>query len=42
MKCVKVDGKVRRVSNEEASKLVKLEKATYCPKSTWKAQRKES
>ena len=42
MKCAKVDGKVRKVSNEEASKLVRLEGATYCPKPAWKTQRKES
>jgi len=39
MKCVKLaDGKIRRVTNEEAETLVQ-HGASFCPKKQWKANR---
>jgi len=41
MKCVKLinTGEVKRVSNEQAERVVKLGTHVFCPKSEWKALR---
>lgn len=36
MKCIKKDGKVKRVSNEKALELVLKEDWAFCPKHEWK------
>jgi len=38
MKCVKVDGKIIRVSDEEGQKLVSQGKGEFSPKKDFKAQ----
>jgi hypothetical protein len=36
MKCIKKDGKVKRVSDEKAFELVHKEEWAFCPKHEWK------
>lgn len=41
-KCIKVDGKIERVSDREAERRVKSGNAQYCPKNLWKKQERKS
>ena len=41
MKCIKKHGKIRRVSDELARKLVNTDKYKFCPKHEWKEQNKK-
>jgi len=42
MKCVKnTDGKIKRVTDAEASTLVKSGQATYVPKEQWKKETRD-
>ena len=41
MKCIKKHGKIKRVSDDQASDMVSEKGWEYCPKHEWKEQRKE-
>ena len=41
MKCIKKHGEIKRVNDNQAETMVKEEGWNYCPKSEWKALKKQ-